>query len=173
MSYVDLNERSMIEAARRGDEAALKELFSRCWPTAWRAAYAVTRRRDLADEVAHDALVRAATSLHSFSDGRPLSPWIRRITVNAAIDAIRREARVSDFDPEWLGDTPSSDFDWELRSAVRQLDRDRRLVVVLHYWADLTLSEIGEALDIPAGTVASRLSRALDELRGSLEVNHA
>ena len=52
---------------------------------------------------------------------------------------------------------------------VAALDDDRRVVIVMRYWLDLTPSKIAEALDIPVGTVNSRMARALDDLRSTLE----
>lgn len=57
-----------------------------------------------------------------------------------------------------------------LRAAVARLTPDRRAVVVMHYWLDYTLPEIASVLDIPEGTVHSRLSRALKDLRSAMEV---
>jgi RNA polymerase sigma-70 factor (ECF subfamily) len=57
-------------------------------------------------------------------------------------------------------------------SLVGRLPAERRMVVALHYWLDYSTPEIAEVLDLPLGTVASRLSRALDELRLNLEAEH-
>jgi RNA polymerase sigma factor (sigma-70 family) len=57
--------------------------------------------------------------------------------------------------------------------AVSRLTFDRRAIVVLHYWFDFSTAEIAEVLELPLGTVASRLSRALSQLRTTLEAQHA
>ena len=166
------DESRLVHDARGGSQKALEELFDRYWEPVWRASYAVTGRRDLADDVAQDAFVCAIASLDTFVDGRPFGPWITRIGVNRAIDVVRQDSRHVHVAAELAERACADDRDWELIRTVRELDDDRRAIIVLHYWVDLTIREIGEILQIPTGTVTSRLSRALDELRASLEEPH-
>jgi RNA polymerase sigma-70 factor (ECF subfamily) len=131
-----VDDSSLVIEAREGSRDAVGQLFDRHWPGVWRSAFMVTGRRDLADDIAQDAFVRAIRALPSFDEDRHLGPWLTRIAVNRAIDVLRRE---------------------------------RRAVIVLRYWLGYQLSDIGEILEIPVGTVSSRLSRALAELREYLE----
>src|SRR5919202_5580783 len=82
----------LVELARRGAREAAGELFSRHWPAAWRAAYAVTGRRAMADDVAQDAFERAFAALSRFDARRPFAPWLHRIVVNRALDLLQRAA---------------------------------------------------------------------------------
>ena len=166
------SDRELVRAARRGSPTALASIFDRHWPTVWRAAFAVTRHRELADDVAQDAFLRAAAALDRFDERRSLAPWLARIAVNRAIDLIRRERQtpVADLEPQAAFD-PGEDRD--LHEAVEALPLERRTVVVLHFFLGFTLEESAEILDIPPGTAASRLSRALASLREALEAaNH-
>ncbi len=63
-------------------------------------------------------------------------------------------------------------MDDEIVRAVARLAADKRLIVALHYWLDYSTPEIARLLELPVGTVASRLSRALEELRTDLEAEH-
>lgn len=174
-----MDDAQLVALARAGEEAAVDELFGRVWPLVWHWAFGVTGDRMLADHVAQDAVLRAFRSLDRFDPARPFRPWLKRITVNLAIDELRRERRqerarmwmtelrnVAPFedDPELLG---------SLVAAVRELPERQRLVVVLHYWLDTGVEEIGAILGIPIGTVVSRLSRARAVLRERLEVERA
>jgi RNA polymerase sigma-70 factor (ECF subfamily) len=152
------------------DEARLDELFRRHWRAAWRAAYAVTWRRELANDVAQEAFVRAVTR-GNFDPSRPFGPWVTRIAVNLAIDELRHERRLAQEEPEVAAE-PQPEGDDAVVRAVGRLDPDRRAVVVLHYWLDFQTPEIARLLGVPQGTVASRLSRALDQLRIDLEAEH-
>lgn len=83
-----------LAAAARVDSGRVAEaLFDEHWLTAWRAAYAVTGRRDLADDAAQDAFVNAIRSLPRFDRGRPFAPWITTIALNCARDLLRAEQR--------------------------------------------------------------------------------
>jgi RNA polymerase sigma-70 factor (ECF subfamily) len=165
-------EARLVREAKRGSEAALGELFDRHFTTVWRAAYGVTWRPELADDIAQDVFVRAIASLRTFDEARPITPWLARIAVNRAIDVVRHEARLAELEEDPSTDDDAPDRDWELLAAVRHLSPDRRLVVVLRYWVNLKVREISEILDIPVGTVTSRLGRALEDLRQLLEARH-
>jgi RNA polymerase sigma-70 factor (ECF subfamily) len=170
-----MTERSLVERARDGDTPAAAELFERHWPRAWRIAFAVTGDRSLADDAAQVALIRVFASLRTFDAERPLRPWIDRIVTRSAIDHVRRaRGPVVTAEPPAPEEAIDADERGDLADhvdvAVLGLDSDRRLVVVLRYWVDLGIEEIASLLDLPPGTVASRLSRALAELRAMIEV---
>jgi RNA polymerase sigma-70 factor, ECF subfamily len=162
----------LVELARRGSREAAGELFSRHWPAAWRAAFAVTGRRAMADDVAQDAFERAFAALSRFDERRPFAPWLHRIVVNRSLDLLRTERRL-------VGDTELERLEWqdldsgdrELLVAVAGLSLQRRLVIVLRYGLGYSPAAIADLLDIPTGTVNSRLARALEDLRAEYEVN--
>src|SRR5919202_3072903 len=109
----------LVELARRGSRDAAGELFSRHWLGAWRAAYAVTGRRELADDVAQDAFERAFAALARFDARRPFAPWLHRIAVNRALDLLRRERRLIALEaveerPSSLADAAGEGADAEL-----------------------------------------------------------
>lgn len=164
----------LIGLARKGSTEAAGTLFDRYWETAWTAAYAVTGQRALADDAAQDAIQQAFGALHRFDVTRPFGPWLKRIAVNRAIDHLRKERRVPLLDEDalhgWtLGEAAEEDVRlWAVADAVAALGAAKRAVVVLHYWLDLPLEEIAGVLGLPVGTIASRLSRALAELRVAL-----
>ena len=174
-----MDEVQLVALARAGEEAAVDELFGRVWPLSWHWAYGVTGDRMLADHVAQEAVLRAFRTLDRFDPARPFRPWLKRITVNLAIDELRRERRHENA-REWMSElrlvAPFEDEPELLEAlvaAVRELPERQRLVVVLHYWLDTGIEEISSLLGIPVGTVVSRLSRARASLRVRLEVERA
>jgi RNA polymerase sigma-70 factor, ECF subfamily len=172
-------ERELVEAASKGSVAALDRLFDRCWPVAWRVAYSVTGSREVADDVALEALFRAFRALDRFDVTRPLDPWLKRIALNVALRESANDRKLAEAEgryeelwtaPRW--DEQADPGAGAVAAALAGLPLAKRLVVVLHYWLDLTLEDIAMALDIPVGTVTSRLSRALSELKAVLEEDH-
>jgi RNA polymerase sigma-70 factor, ECF subfamily len=173
-----MDEARVVALARRGEQAAVEELFERSWPLAWHWAYGVTGDRMLADHVAQEAVHRAFRALDRFDPERPFRPWLKRITINLAIDELRRERR-NDVARAWMSElrpAPAVE-DRELLDgvvdAVRQLPPRQRTIVVLHYWLDTSVDEIAAVLELPVGTVVSRLSRARAALREQLEAARA
>ena len=163
---------ALVEAATAGSHDAIAELYERYWPLAWQWAYLATGSRSRADDLAQEAVVRAFAALDRFDPQRPFGPWLKRILVNKAIDDARKERRLRVGD-EWMSDLRAAPDDSgasdEVVAAVRELAAPRREVIVLHYWLDLAVDEIAALLGLPFGTVASRLSRALADLRVTLE----
>jgi RNA polymerase sigma-70 factor (ECF subfamily) len=163
----------LVELAREGSRDAAAELFARHWRAAWRAAYAITGRRELADDVAQDAFERAFAALARFDERRPFAPWLHRIVANRCLDLLRAERRLvgGDAELERLEADDVRSGDAELLEAVASLSLQRRVVVVLRYGLGYAPAAIAEILDLPVGTVHSRLARALEDLRVGLEVN--
>jgi RNA polymerase sigma-70 factor (ECF subfamily) len=152
----------LVELARRGSRDAAAELFSRHWRPAWRAAYAVTGRREMADDVAQDAFERAFAALNRFDERRPFAPWLHRIVVNRCLDLLRSERRLVAAEAELE------------RLEAREESGDQELLAAvagLRYGLGYSPAAIASLLDIPTGTVNSRLARALEDLRADHEVN--
>jgi RNA polymerase sigma-70 factor (ECF subfamily) len=165
------SEAALVRAARRGDAAAVDELFRRHWPAAYRAAYLVVGDRAAAEDIAQEAFLKAVAALDRFDRRRPLGPWLHRIAVNRAIDWVRARA----LRPETAGSeerpaakAAAAGMSDELLSALASLTAEHRAVVVLRYLLEYTPGEIAAMLDLPRGTVNSRLRRGLDALERDL-----
>ena len=158
-----------------GSAAALEELFRREWPRAYRAAYLVVHDAAAAEDIAQEAFLAAVRAIHRFDRRRPFGPWMHRIVVNRAIDATRARTLRREVDAtaaasaEAPPDPPSSPLSDDVVAALADLSPEHRAVVVLRYVFDYTPGEIAEALDMPRGTVNSRLRRALDRLGEVIE----
>lgn len=165
------SDRDLVRAARRGDRDAAASLFRRYWRGAWRAAFALTGRRAMADDVAADAFERAFAALDRFDEQRPFGPWLHRIVANRALDLLRAERRLAAEGPDEPADLAPDhgQGDRSLLAAVAGLSLERRLVVVLRYGVGMTPKQIAAALELPVGTVNSRLARSLEQLRVYVE----
>jgi RNA polymerase sigma-70 factor (ECF subfamily) len=169
-----VEEERLVAKARSGSRDAARELVLLHWPTIWRVVYGMTGRAALAEEIAQDTFARAFGALDRFDAERPLGPWLRRIAVNRTIDELRRERRLELVDAQAAEPAYEPTLPDETTiEAVRALDPDRRAVVVLRFWLDWSLEQIADALDVPVGTVSSRLTRALRELREEGEKSDA
>ena len=174
-------ERRWIRDAQRGSGEALEQLYRRHWPWAHRAAYLVVHDTAAAEDIAQEAFLAAVRALDRFDRRRPFGPWLHRIVVNRAIDwararALRGEAAIAsepDANSAWPDETlepeRSRPYSENVVAALAWLSPEHRAVVVLRYLLEYTPGEIAEALELPRGTVNSRLRRALDRLRRLLK----
>jgi RNA polymerase sigma-70 factor, ECF subfamily len=162
-------ERKLVREAQRGSREALASLYSAHWQRAHRAAYLVVH--DAA--AAEDGFLAAVDALDRFDRRRPFAPWLHRIVVNRAIDWARRETlrrRVADPESAQLAAAAPDAIGEDLMAALAGLPPDQRAVVVLRHLLEYTPGEIAGMLELPRGTVNSRLRRALDRLRETIEV---
>ncbi len=159
-------ERAWIRGAQRGSVADLERLFREHWPRAYRAAHLVTGDPAAAEDIAQEAFLAAIRNLDRFDRRRPFAPWLHRIVVNRAIDwnrarKLRAEVELGD----WLPAAPVEELDGSALGRIADLAPEHRAVVVLRYVLEYTPGEIAELLDLPRGTVNSRLRRGLDRMK--------
>jgi len=159
-------ERAWIRGAQRGSVDDLERLFREHWPRAHRAALLVTGDAAAAEDIAQEAFLAAVRNLDRFDRRRPFAPWLHRIVVNRAIDwtrarRLRAEVELGDY----LPGPPAPELDGTTLGHIADLAPEHRAVVVLRYVLEYTPGEIAELLDLPRGTVNSRLRRGLDRMK--------
>jgi RNA polymerase sigma-70 factor, ECF subfamily len=165
-------DRALVRAAQRGDADALAALFRAHWGMAHRAAYLVVHDAGAAEDIAQEAFLAAIRALDRFDRRRPFAPWLHRIVLNRAIDhararALRREVAMAEPADAAAPEEPGRRD--ELVAALAGLPPDQRAVIVLRHLLEYTPGEIAALLDLPRGTVNSRLRRGLDALARTLE----
>jgi RNA polymerase sigma-70 factor, ECF subfamily len=163
----------LVRAAQQGAEEAVEVLFRRHWRGSHRAAFLIVRDADAAEDIAQEAFLAALRALDRFDRRRPFRPWLHRIVVNRAIDHARARALRREVGEDAAGEpaAPEADpgLDPDLAAALADLDPEQRGAIVLRYLLDYTPGEIARMLELPRGTVNSRLRRGLDHLADALE----
>jgi RNA polymerase sigma-70 factor, ECF subfamily len=165
-------ERAWVRAAQEGSDEAMEALFRVHWGPAHRAAYLIVRDAAAAEDIAQEAFLAAIRALDRFDRRRPFGPWLHRIVVNRAIDWSRaRSLRREVWEPVESEAPQEEPGGWseEIVAALGVLDADQRAAVVLRHLLEYTPGEIADLLEVPRGTVNSRLRRALDRLAVELE----
>jgi RNA polymerase sigma-70 factor, ECF subfamily len=164
-------ERKLVRGAQRGSAEDFEALFAAHWPRAYRAAWLVVHDAAAAEDIAQEAFIAALRALDRFDRRRPFGPWLSRIVINRAIDHARSR-RLRAVPSATLGAAAAPVPDgWsdEVVRALAALPVEQRAVVVMRHVLEYTPGEIASALDLPRGTVNSRLRRALDRLASLLE----
>jgi RNA polymerase sigma factor (sigma-70 family) len=167
-----LTDAELVGACRAGDQDAWNELVERYS----RYVYAITTRgfrlsEDDAEDVFQDVFTRIYTRLDSLRDDSALRPWIAQLTRRRCLDLIaaRREVPAEEVAEEGSTDLGGIEEAFEVREALSTLSGTCQDILDRFFTRDQSYKTIADELDIPAGTIASRIARCLGRLRETLE----
>lgn len=170
-------QRELVRRAIDGDHDAFSSLVDASVDRLYAVATLVLRDPDRAQDAVQEALISAWRDVRALRDPDAWDAWIHRITVWSCYRVAKKDRRRHRVELKVVPDTePSSAFVAPEMLANRELIErvlndlpiDQRAVIALRFYLDRPLDEVAEILDIPVGTVKSRLHRALASLRGSL-----
>lgn len=180
---VDEQERLVLDAVRSGQSTRFEDLVLAYQNRLFAAMLAVLGNRQDAEDVTQEAFTKAFLKLNAFQAKSSFFTWLHRIAFNLAIDLRRRDARsrsigkvsmeiasdeLRSAEPSPLDATEQNETQQKIYAALAMLDSERRSVITLRDLQGMDYSEIAQVLEIPIGTVRSRLHRARLELRDLL-----
>ena len=171
----------LVRRIQNGDMAAFEVLFLKYQGPIYRTALAVTRDAGAAEEVLQDCFYKTYLNIMNITGEGSLSPWLHRVAINLSCNAIKKRRvrfeAIDDVaetmvaaDPHQSPETvvEQAELRVKMRDAINALPLKHRVVVALHYLQDFSLPEIAYILDLPVGTVKSRLHHARKSLRNLL-----
>lgn len=172
----DIEDRELIANAQLGDRQAFGELVCRHQRGVVNLIYRMCGDLRLAEDAAQEAFVRTWQNLNHYKPQYAFRSWLYRIAANAALDALRREKPTAEISSLPLADqnpTPEQSAETDqraarVRQAVVRLSEPLRVVLILREYEEFSYEEIAATLDIPIGTVMSRLNSARTQLRREL-----
>jgi RNA polymerase sigma-70 factor (ECF subfamily) len=170
-----LLEQELVEQARGGDTGAFEALARVTARRLFPVAHRIVRDSDAAEDAVQQTLVTIWKELPRLRDTQRFEAWSYRIVTRVAFEEIKRRKRrqqLAEITPDHVtaqDGTASVETRDEIERAFERLSPEHRAVVVLRFYADLPIKEIGYALGIPTGTVGSRLHRAIADLRQLIE----
>lgn len=169
---------ALVAKAQQGDELAFARIVEAIDERFFGVADRILRDSQLAEDATQQALVEMWRRLPDLRDPGRFEAWAYRLLVHACYSECRRrrrwrlDTRIGDADRPSGADVTTGVIDRDqVERALRRLSVDHRAVLVLRYYLDLPLQQVAEALDLPFGTVSSRLTRAHEALRGVLEAD--
>ncbi len=182
------NEQSIVDRICGGDMSAFQDLVERHKRKIYYLAYDIVGDHQEAEDVSQEVFIKVYRSIHKFRKDAKMSSWLHQITVNSAIDVLRRrkvrpKVNLEDFDQTEVHDNPpgagsafpnpeqaadAALLQGRIQDALHKVSPRERTVFVMRHYNDFQISEIADVLEISSGTVKSLLFRALNKLRKEL-----
>ncbi len=181
------SDEALVRRSLDGDRWAFTEIVDRYKGPIYNVAYRMLRQREDAEDVAQEVFLHVYRALDKFDLEQRFSPWIYRIASNLCLDKLRKNKNVTiSLDAPLAEDrglyrqipdaaegppelAANAETRREIQAAIDALPEKYRLIVILRHTRDLAYEEIAEAMDLPLGTVKTRLFRAREFLRRYLE----
>ncbi|MCP4217901.1 MAG: RNA polymerase sigma factor [bacterium] len=172
-----------LQKLEQRDKESFKILYEKFKVPLYHLIHSILKDKEKTADIIQDTFIKAIKSIHQLEDGKKIKYWIFRIAVNLSLNAIKKDHRLSyaGDDLELIADQSvskkfrlkgSEDLEarnYFIRKQVEQLPVKHRLPFNLKYVQGLKETEIGEILEIPVGTVKSRLNAAKSKIRKLLE----
>ncbi|GAA5416982.1 ECF RNA polymerase sigma factor SigW [Paraliobacillus ryukyuensis] len=184
---MDLMIKKKIKQVKKGEQAAFEDIVTFYQDKVYQICFRLIGNRHEAEDLAQETFIRAYVNIHSYDEKRKFSTWLFRIATNVTIDRIRKKKPDYFLDAEIKGTEgldmysqlakeqplPEEEVEsFELQTYIQQqimsLPTKYRSVIALRFVEEMSLAEISEILDIPLGTVKTRIHRGREALRKKL-----
>jgi RNA polymerase sigma-70 factor (ECF subfamily) len=172
----EADDSELVRGFQGGDDQAFGTLMTRHERRVYNLAYRMLGNSEDARDATQDAFLSCFRHLSAFRGDSAFSTWLHRIAVNACYDALRRRRDTTSLDDRPIEPAPFPDHADQAGSAIdiqralSSIPPDFRVVVVMHEIQDMPLEEIASILDVPVGTVKSRLHRGRVSLGRALSI---
>jgi RNA polymerase sigma-70 factor, ECF subfamily len=184
-SDIYLDDELLIQRSQRGDREAFDTLVRKHEAKAYQYAYRLTRNQDEASDIVAEAFVRVYNAIHNFKSQAAFGTWLFRILTNCFLDLKKKEKnrpttslessiqtsdgllerQIEDPKPSPLEQTFVSERSQRIADALKQVPEYQRSMILMYHAEQMSYEDIAAALDLPIGTVKSRLNRARIALR--------
>jgi RNA polymerase sigma factor (sigma-70 family) len=156
---------SDVTSAQKGDKEAFVRLIKAAEQSMYRVARAILQSDDACADAIQESILKAYRSLGSLNQPSYYRTWLIRILINECSRMLKLNRRVIFLDTGANQPTTTATYDpIEIQEAIHSLEDEFRVVITLFYFEELSVKEIADALEVPEGTVKSRLSRARTKL---------
>jgi len=156
----------LVMAARDGDAEAMKKLVSRWHKKLWQYVFKLTSNSQATWDITQQSWLQIIKGVKKLNDPACFQAWAYRIATNKSIDWLKNKTKNKHIDIESIEiDCGQKDDDSRVKELIQRLKNDSRAILTLYYFEQLSIPEISIALNIPQGTVKSRMFKARQELK--------
>ena len=173
-----MSDENLVTMSQAGDNEAFAQLVRKYSPDAYRTAFMVLRDRDEVEDVVQESFLTCYRKIDSFRMESSFKTWLYRIVVSRCYDRLRKLNRenatlnkITLNSNNEIGDINGLESRLDLREVIMGLKPEHRLVLTLYYGMDFSVQKVADILDVPAGTVKSRLNSARGLIKKRMIVN--
>ena len=162
----DIENQLLVMEAQDGDAQAMEKLVCRWQKKLWHYVFRLTSNRAATWDITQQCWLEVIKGLKKLNDPACFKAWAYRIATNESIDWLKNKSKDQRIKLDSIeADCYRKKDDLEVNELIQKLKKDSRVVLSLYYFEQLSISEISIALNIPRGTVKSRLFKARSELK--------
>lgn len=168
---INMDEVDLVKKSKKGDGDAFSILIKSYEKDLYRVAISMLKNDDDALDCIQDAILKAFEKVERLEDERYFKTWLIKILINRCNDALAKRNKIVVLSEINKGLSYSENTEKiEVKEFLDKLEEDLKIIVILYYFEDLSVKDIAENLNIPEGTVKSRLSRARNKLKTLMNI---
>ena len=161
----------LVRKSKKGNNTAFSTLIKGYEKDLYKVAIAMTKNDDDALDCIQEAILQAYISIKDLRQDEYFKTWLIKILINKCNALIKKNKKILNLDIKITEDEKVEQSDkLELKQSINNLDSDLKIIVILYYYEDMSIKDISESLNVPQGTIKSRLSRARIKLKEMLSI---
>jgi len=162
----------LVRKSKKGNNSAFSILIKSYEKDLYKVAIAMTKNDDDALDCIQEAILQAYISIKDLRQDEYFKTWLIKILINKCNALLKKNKKILNLDVNTSkNDTVEQSDRLELKDSINNLDSNLKIIVILYYYEDMSIKDISESLNIPQGTIKSRLSRARSKLKEMLSID--
>ena len=162
---------NLVRKSKKGNNSAFSVLIKSYEKDLYKVAIAMTKNEDDALDCIQEAILQAYISIKDLRQDEYFKTWLIKILINKCNALLKKNKKILNLDVSITeNDKVEQSEKLELKDSINNLDSDLKIIVILYYYEDMSIKDISESLNVPQGTIKSRLSRARIKLKEMLSI---
>lgn len=162
----------LVRKSKKGNNLAFSILIKSYEKDLYKVAIAMTKNEDDALDCIQEAILQAYISIKDLRQDEYFKTWLIKILINKCNALLKKNKKILNLDVSITeNDKVEQSEKLELKDSINNLDSDLKIIVILYYYEDMSIKDISESLNVPQGTIKSRLSRARSKLKEMLSID--
>ena len=167
-----MDEIKLVRKSKKGNNLAFSTLIKAYEKDLYKVAIAMTKNEEDALDCIQEAILQSYISIKDLRQEEYFKTWLIKILINKCNALLKKNKKIMNLDMEITEDLKIEEsYKLDLKESINNLDSDLKIIVILYYYEDMSIKDISESLNIPQGTIKSRLSRARKKLKEILSIN--